>query len=284
MTLVSILAAAALAAPPKPQPSPADEKAAVGQLLERARRAGRSKDRKAFLDCLSTQSRSLFGRVFPEADTWEPVGIEGRKSLKVLELRRHPSKPWAAAIVPPKSGAAKDGIFLRREGGKWTLDQQQALLEWDTIQAMMRSKKGEKRSKATLAAPKLLPLQLDRTLLPDGWSVDDPRAEDDWSHLPGVEEAFNQRAKGPREKNISVKFVLFASPEDAEWEIWRRKIELELRDDLADRQPALGDGSALGKHSSSSYELLLRKGSKVVIFFSNSEDIVPIGQRVVEKL
>ncbi|MBI5200217.1 MAG: hypothetical protein HY925_01410 [Elusimicrobia bacterium] len=289
--LLPPIAAAALKGSPeqvpgadKPAAKVVSDESTLSQLLERAQKAGKSKDRKSFSSCLTGHSRSLFGKVFPENDSWEPVGVEGRKSLKVLEVRRHPSKPWAMAVLPAKTGDGKDGVFARKESGRWALDQQHSLLEWDTVQAIMRSKKGEKRSKGALAAPKLLPRQLDRSLLPEGWTVDDPAAEDDWSHLPGVEEAFNQKLKGPREKNIHAKFVLFASPEEAEWELWRRKMEFELRDDLADRQPVFGDGSTLGKHSSNSYELLLRKGPTVVIFFSNSEDVIPIGQKLVEKL
>lgn len=277
------LAEASAAGPPAAKPAATDE-STVGRLLERAQRAGKAKDRGGFSACLTVHSRSLFGKVFPEEGSWEPVGVEGRKSLRVLEVRRHPSKPWAMAILPAKTGDGFDGVFVRKEAGRWALDQQHVLLEWDTIQAIMRSKKGEKRAKGLLTAPKLLPRQLDRGLLPEGWSVEDPVPEDDWSHLPGVQEAFNQKLKGPREKNINAKFVLFASPEEAEWELWRRKMEFELRDDLAERQPVFGDGSTLGKHSTNSYELLLRKGATVVIFFSNSEDVVPIGQRVVEKL
>lgn len=260
---------------------PTDEKA-VSQVLERARKAALAKDRKGFLACLTLPSRTLFQKVFPE-DAWEPVGLDGRRDFKLLEVRRHDRKPWAAAIIPAKGGDGKDALFLRKESGRWALDPQHNLLEWDTVQAIMRSKKGEKRSKA-LEAPKLLLRQVNRSVLPEGWSVDDPAAEDDWSHLPGVQEAFNQKLRGPSEKNIRAKFVLFASAEEAEWELWRRRVELGLKEDLAEKQPALGDSSAFGKHSGNSFELLFRKGSTLVILNSNSEDVLPIGEKVVTKL
>jgi nucleoside-diphosphate-sugar epimerase len=66
VTLLSLIAAISLAAPkPAPVPPPSDE-AVVGRLLDKAQKAGKAKDRKGFSDCLTSSSRSLFGRVFPD--------------------------------------------------------------------------------------------------------------------------------------------------------------------------------------------------------------------------
>lgn len=276
--------AKAVSPPEAKAEAPRSDSQLVAQLIEKARKAGQSKDRKTFTDCLGALSRTLFGKVFPEA-SWEPVGVEGRKNLRLIELHRHDAKPWGMAVIPAKDGIGKDALFVRKEGGRWALDQQHDLLIWDTVQAIMRAKKGEKREKGALAAPTLLPRQLGASSgLPEGWSAEDPVAEDDWSHLPGVQEAFNQKLRGPREKNIDAKFLLFADAGEAEWELWRRKMEFGLKDDLAEKQPSFGDGSAFGKHSTDSFELLLRKGSTLLILFSNSEDVLPIGQRVWERL
>ena len=287
LILLSVTAAAWAA--PKPVPKgakaagPLSDDKAVAELRARASKAAQAKDRKAFVDCMTGPSRALFGKVFPE-DAWEPVGIGGRKTLRLIELRRHDDKPWAMAVVPAGEGDGQDAFFARKKDGRWALDQQHTLLLWDTVQEIMRNKKGEKRADPALEAPTLLPRQLKAEALPEGWSVDDPAAEDDWSHLPGVREAFNQKLRGPRDKSINAKFVLFADPEQAEWELWRRKMELGLKEDLAQTQPSMGDSATLGKHSNTSFELLLRKGSTLVIFYANSEDVLPIGQRVIDKL
>lgn len=277
------------AAPNKAAGAPAAQ-AAVAQpedkvlasLLERAKNAARARERKAFLDCLTPASRDLFAKVFP-GDSWEPADLAGRGSVKLLEFKKHPERPWAMLVVPGKAGQGRDALFARKEGGRWLLDQQHPLLVWDTVQAIMRSQKGERRDKASLDAPTLLARQLSSSHLPEGWSAEDPAPEDDWRHLPGVQEAFLQKLSGPREKSVKAKFVLFSSDAEAEWELWRRKMEFGLRADLHDRQPAIGDGAAYGRHSNINYELLLRKGSTLVILYANSEDVVPIGQRVVER-
>lgn len=270
------------AAAPAKSSAPVSDASALSGLLERAGRAAGARDRKTFLDCLTLTSRKLFAKVFP-GETWEPADLAGRKDLRVLEVKRHGERPWAMLAIPAKSGDGRDALFARKEGGRWVLDQQHPLLLWDTVQSIMRSQKGEKRARAELEAPTLLPRKLASSNLPEGWSADDPAAEDDWRHLPGVKEAFLQRLSGPREKNVKAKFVLFNSAEDAEWELWRRGMEFGLRSDLHDRQPALGDGAAYGRHSNINYELLVRKGSTLVILYANSEDVVPIGQRVVDR-
>jgi hypothetical protein len=268
--------------PVKPASSAPTDERLVAQLVERARKAAQARDRAAYLDCLTSSSRALFNKVFQDGP-WEPGDLAGRKTVKVLEVRRQGSKPWAVVLVPGKGGQGQDALFARKEDGRWLLDQQHALLVWDHVQAIMRSQKGEKRRTVTLTAPNLLARQLSSSHLPEGWSAEDPAAENDWSGLPDVQEAFLQKLVGPREKNVKAKFVLFASPEDAEWQLWRRKTEFGLKAELADRQPSLGDGAALARHSSTNYELLLRKGSTLVILYANSEDVVPIGQRVVAR-
>lgn len=270
-------------AAPAAQPSAAlPEDKAFAALLERARNAARARERKAFLECLTSASRDLFARVFP-GDSWEPADLAGRSNVKLLEFRKHPERPWAMLVVPGKSGQGQDVLFARKEGGRWLLDQQHPLLVWDTVQAIMRSQKGERREKATLDAPTLLTRQLLSSHLPEGWSAEDPAAEDDWRHLPAVQEAFFQRLSGPREKTVKAKFVLFSNTDEAEWELWRRKMEFGFKADLHHMQPSLGDGAAYGKHSNINYELLVRKGSTLLILYANSEDVVPIGQRVAER-
>jgi hypothetical protein len=275
-----LLAAPSSAAPPAAAPT--DEKL-VSRLLERARKAGDAKDRKGFLGCLTAESRSLFEKLFPE-QAFEPVDIGGRAELRLIELRKHGQRPWAVAVVPAKEGGGEDGIFLRKEDGRWLIDDQHGLLVWDTVEAIMRTKKGERRQKQAVQAPTMLAKQAKVAALPEGWAVEDPSGEDDWSHLPGVQEAFIQRMHGPREKHIRAKFILFANSDDAEWELWRRRMELTLKSDLSDKQPSLGEAAVLGRHSSSSYELFSRKGRSLLILYGNSEDVIAIGERIVAQL
>ena len=279
---LSLLLLASPAAAAKPAPSISDERL-VSRLLERAAKAGRAKDRKGFAACLTAESRALFDKLFP-GGSFEPVDIGGRLDLRLLSLRRHAGRPWAVAVVPAKEGGGEDAIFLRREGGRWLVDDQHGLLLWDTVQAIMRSKNGERRRRQEVQAPTLLAKQAKKAALPEGWAVEDPSGEDDWSHLPAVREAFIQKLHGPREKNIRAKFILFSSSEDAEWELWRRRMELTLKSDLPDQQPSVGEAAVLGRHSSSSYELFSRKGRSLLILYGDSEDVVAIGERLVAQL
>ena len=265
------------------KPVLAGDERLVSRLLERARKAASSKDRDAFAGCLTAESRALFDKLFPER-SFEPVDIGGRADLRLIELRRHAERPWAMAVVPAKEGEGRDALFLKKQDGRWLIDGQHGLLLWETVQSIMRSTKGERRRGSVLDAPTLLPKQASLSTLPEGWAADDPAGEDDWSHLPGVREAFNQKLHGPREKDINAKFLLFSTAEDAEWELWRRRMELGLKSDLSERQPRLGEAAVLGRHSSNSYELFSRKGRSLLILYGNSEDVVPVGEKIVARL
>ncbi|MBI4422661.1 MAG: hypothetical protein HY554_02975 [Elusimicrobia bacterium] len=280
--LLALLAAPALAAKAPARARLPDDRQ-VSQLLERAAKAAAAKDRKGFLACLTVASRTLFERVFA-GDSWQPAGLAGRAGLRLLELRRHASRPWALAVVPGKEGAGQDALFLRREDGHWRLDEQHALLLWQTVQEIVRSKQGQRREERSLAAPNLIGKQARSSGLPEGWSAEDPFAEGDWSNLPKVEEAFIQKLKGPRDRRVNAKFVLFAEAEDADWELWRRKMEMALRSELPERQPEVGEAAAFGRHSNTSFELLVRKGRSLVILYGDSEDVVGIGHRIAEQL